>query len=128
MDRLHLAATAFVALLLLAPSALAEPRFQASGGYKAGQPLTRSVDACGLSGSPTQGVDSSCAMLPEGLVDLPFTLVATNDLGSAVEVQVCFYQGRTYMGCGAELIPAGATAFSVSSMAGLNVEWTFTVL
>lgn len=117
-----------LALLLAPPLAAAEPRFQATGGYKAGQPLTQSVDACGLSGHPTEGIDSSCAALPEDLAGLPFHFTATNDLGSAVEVEVCFYRGRTYMGCGADFIPAGANAFSVSSMAGLNVRWMFTVL
>lgn len=128
MDRSNvLAVAALVAVLLLVPGALAEPRFQTSGGYKAGQPLTRSVDACGLAGQPTQGVDSSCASLPEGLAGLPYNFAATNDLGSAVEIEVCFYHDRAYMGCGADIIPAGANAFSVSSIAGLNVEWTFVV-
>lgn len=121
-------AVAVLALLLLPSSLATEPRFQATGGYKAGQPLTRSVDACGLAGHPTEGVDSSCHSLPDGLAGLPYTLVATNDLGSAVEVETCFYQGRTYIGCGADIVPDGANAFSVSSVAGLNVRWMFTVL
>ena len=127
MSRLFTVLAALV-LILAVPGALAEPRFSKSGGYKAGQPLTRTMDACALPGSPTEGVDSSCALLDAGLGGLPYSIVARNDLGSAVEVEVCFYQDRTFLSCGVVLIPPEANAFSVSSMAGLNVEWTFTVL
>lgn len=115
------------ALALLAPGAHASPLFQASGEYKVGQPLTRNVDACGVSGRSTEGVDSSCARLPEGLAGLAFRLVATDDLMGPVEAEVCFYDGRTYMSCGGMIVPEGANAISVSSIAGYNVRWTFIV-
>ena len=128
MARSPLILALLAALALPAPFAHAEePRFHASGDYLVGHPGTTRADACGLPNRATDDVDSKCVALPAGLVGLPYVLVARDSTGVLVGVEACFYQERAFLSCGTSTVPPGANFFSVSSISGVGVAWTFTI-
>ena len=122
--RTYFVAAIAIALFALPATHAADP-ISISGSYLVGSPVAYlAIDACGTDAALTNGVDSSCAAIPPGYGGASVTLSASDALDSIVEAGVCFYGAAGFLSCGDATVPAGATAFSVSSLGGVAVEWT----
>lgn len=115
--------------LVAVPGALGADPFIARGTYLAGDAVAYSlVDACG-SGAQ-EGIDSSCVRLPGGAGGKRYSLRAEDDSGVMLAVSACYYTADLgFSQCDPlnQRVPPWAAFMSVSSLAGVNVHWTFVV-
>lgn len=95
-----------------------------TGSYKVGTPVAYYVaDACTTS---TNDIDSSCRALPPGVIDREYAASVDAALDSPGSVSICFYTASTIINCDPDRVPINAQRFSVTTLSGVNVDWTVT--
>lgn len=118
-----------LALAGLAPNAAAGVAWTRSGSYLVGSPVGERVwDACTFPNGATQGVESSCVELPGNVGGLSYSLTDSDRTNTAT-ARACFYDaGGRFIVCGTGgLVPLRAARFAVTSLTGVQVQWTLTV-